>query len=145
MPPPSLAGLFYLSSGVGLSLRNLVRSATSPIPRRGRKWLALAMLLGQAQWPAPHLLLAAGLVGPFGYGVSLAACVEALRRIGTARTGAYFSPALSRHPAPPRPRMTQDRTQYGPTGIMEVVGSSRRGNCASSSRTFRLRAWPGER
>ena len=38
-------------------------------------------------------LLAAGLIGFLGYGVSLALFVLALRHLGTARTGAYFSTA----------------------------------------------------
>ena len=48
-------------------------------------------LLGQAQWPTPQVLPAATLNGTFGYGVSLAAFVSALRYLGTNRTGAYFS------------------------------------------------------
>ena len=38
-------------------------------------------------------LMAAGLIGFLGYGVSLALFVLALRHLGTARTGAYFSTA----------------------------------------------------
>jgi hypothetical protein len=38
-------------------------------------------------------MLAAGVVGFLGYGVSLALFVLALRHLGTARTGAYFSTA----------------------------------------------------
>lgn len=53
--------------------------------------LLLAYLLGQAILPTPALLAGAALVGILGYGVSLAAFVAALRYIGTARTGAYFS------------------------------------------------------
>jgi drug/metabolite transporter (DMT)-like permease len=54
--------------------------------------LVLALLNGAA-WPAPSLALAAGVVGFFGYGLSLALFVLALRGLGTARTGAYFSTA----------------------------------------------------
>ena len=43
--------------------------------------------------PAPNAALAAALVGLLGYGVSLALFVVALRNLGTARTGAYFSTA----------------------------------------------------
>ena len=43
--------------------------------------------------PAVTPLLVAGLVGLFGYGVSLVLFILALRHIGTARTGAYFSTA----------------------------------------------------
>ncbi len=54
--------------------------------------LALAWSLGAA-WPAPAVVVAAGLVGLVGYGVSLVLFVVALRELGTARTGAYFSTA----------------------------------------------------
>jgi drug/metabolite transporter (DMT)-like permease len=50
----------------------------------------LALALG-AKLPSPSSLLATGVVGFFGYGVSLTLFVLALRHIGTARTGAYFS------------------------------------------------------
>jgi len=40
-----------------------------------------------------QLTLVAGVVGFLGYGVSLALFVLALRHLGTARTGAYFSTA----------------------------------------------------
>ncbi|MCK6450414.1 MAG: DMT family transporter [Alphaproteobacteria bacterium] len=54
--------------------------------------LALAFADGAAL-PAPGAALAACLVGFFGYGASLALFVLALRQLGTARTGAYFSTA----------------------------------------------------
>ena len=50
----------------------------------------LAFALG-AKFPTLTSLLASGVVGFFGYGVSLTLFVLALRHIGTARTGAYFS------------------------------------------------------
>lgn len=46
-----------------------------------------------AAWPALATLMAAGGVGWISYGVSLALFVIALRHLGTARTGAYFSVA----------------------------------------------------
>ena len=52
--------------------------------------LALAQ---EAVPPAPATLLGAGLIGFLGYGVSLTLFVLALRHLGTARTGAYFSTA----------------------------------------------------
>ena len=52
--------------------------------------LALALSSG-AHLPAGILLLQAGLLGFVGYGLSLTLFVLALRRLGTARTGAYFS------------------------------------------------------
>lgn len=51
---------------------------------------ALAISFG-AQLSAPLPVAAALLVGFFGYGVSLVCFVLALRGLGTARTGAYFS------------------------------------------------------
>jgi drug/metabolite transporter (DMT)-like permease len=54
--------------------------------------LALAFAHG-AHLPAPASLAGAGVVGFFGYGVSLVLFVLALRHLGTARTGAYFSTA----------------------------------------------------
>src|SRR5215207_2543222 len=53
---------------------------------------ALAATLGGV-WPPFGTTLAVGAVGFLGYGVSLALFVLALRHLGTARTGAYFSPA----------------------------------------------------
>ena len=50
----------------------------------------LAFALG-AKLPALPALAATALVGLIGYGVSLTLFVLALRHIGTARTGAYFS------------------------------------------------------
>ncbi|HZS09039.1 MAG TPA: DMT family transporter [Blastocatellia bacterium] len=52
--------------------------------------LLLAQAIGAA-WPRTPVILAAALVGLLGYGVSLTLFVLALRHIGTARTGAYFS------------------------------------------------------
>lgn len=53
---------------------------------------ALAFALGAA-WPALPLLSTAMLIGFLGYGLSLVLFVLALRGLGTARTGAYFSTA----------------------------------------------------
>jgi drug/metabolite transporter (DMT)-like permease len=52
--------------------------------------VAIATSLG-APWPGPGIAAAAGAVGFLGYGVSLVLFVLALRHVGTARTGAYFS------------------------------------------------------
>ena len=54
--------------------------------------LALAYELG-ASLPTAVMLLAAGIVGFLGYGVSLVLFIVSLRDLGTARTGAYFSVA----------------------------------------------------
>ena len=54
--------------------------------------LFLAWRLGAA-WPAASTLIAAAILGFLGYGASLVLFVVALRHLGTARTGAYFSVA----------------------------------------------------
>lgn len=54
--------------------------------------LVLGFLIGAAI-PNLSTTLVAGVVGFFGYGVSLALFVVALRHLGTARTSAYFSTA----------------------------------------------------
>ncbi len=54
--------------------------------------LAIALSLGFAL-PGMRVTLAAGAVGFCGYGLSLVMFVLALRHLGTARTGAYFSAA----------------------------------------------------
>jgi drug/metabolite transporter (DMT)-like permease len=80
---------------------NLTRkvSAADPVQIAGIKGLvAGAVNLGIATaggWTLLHasVLLAGAVVGLLGYGISLALFVRALRDIGTARTGAYFSTA----------------------------------------------------
>ncbi|HEX9327939.1 MAG TPA: DMT family transporter, partial [Reyranella sp.] len=54
--------------------------------------IALGLLAG-ASFPSIPAILGAGIVGFLGYGLSLALFVLALRHLGTARTGAYFSTA----------------------------------------------------
>jgi drug/metabolite transporter (DMT)-like permease len=54
--------------------------------------LALAVGLGTA-WPSLPTAAAAAVLGFFSYGASLVLFVLALRHLGTARTGAYFSVA----------------------------------------------------
>ncbi|KVD69834.1 hypothetical protein WI89_18450 [Burkholderia ubonensis] len=54
--------------------------------------IAVAVAAG-ASWPAAATTAAAMLTGLAGYGVSLVLFVIALRDLGTARTGAYFSVA----------------------------------------------------
>lgn len=53
--------------------------------------LALALLGEQASWPRWSALGGAALVGLVCYGLSLRLYVRALRGLGAARTGAYFS------------------------------------------------------
>jgi hypothetical protein len=50
-------------------------------------------LLNGAKLPAIGVVLGVTLIGFVGYGVSLVLFVHALRHLGTARTGAYFSTA----------------------------------------------------
>ncbi len=54
--------------------------------------LAIAAEIG-APWPGAPQVAGAALVGLMGYGISLALFVLALRHLGAARTGAYFSTA----------------------------------------------------
>ena len=54
--------------------------------------MTLALICG-ATFPSVGLLAASGLIGFFGYGLSLVLFVLALREIGAARTGAYFATA----------------------------------------------------
>jgi hypothetical protein len=54
--------------------------------------LALGLALG-GTLPTVPIMLVAGFVGLVGYGISLALFVFALRGLGAARTGAYFSTA----------------------------------------------------
>ncbi|MEO6138653.1 MAG: DMT family transporter, partial [Luteimonas sp.] len=54
--------------------------------------ISVAFLLGHRLPDALHLL-SAGAIGLGGYGISLVAFVLALRHLGAARTGAYFSTA----------------------------------------------------
>ena len=53
----------------------------------------LAVLMGHASLPSPSVMGLATLVGFLGYGVSLTLFVVALRHLGAARAGAYFSAA----------------------------------------------------
>lgn len=78
---------------------NLTRkvSATNPIQIAAIKGvvagtvnLALALII-DAKFPGGYTIPVAGFVGLLGYGISLTFFVLALRHIGTARTGAYFS------------------------------------------------------
>ena len=54
--------------------------------------LVLGLVAGDGL-PGPTMAAVAGMVGFLGYGVSLALFVLALRQLGAARTGAYFSTA----------------------------------------------------
>jgi drug/metabolite transporter (DMT)-like permease len=55
--------------------------------------LMLTLLLGGSELPSFGVVAASGVLGFLGYGVSLVLFVLALRYLGSARTGAYFSTA----------------------------------------------------
>jgi drug/metabolite transporter (DMT)-like permease len=107
LQPGSLEGissgaLFVAAACLAWAIdNNLTRrvSAGDPVPIAAIKGvaagvvnIAIALAMGSA-WPPLSQVAAAGLVGLFGYGVSLALFVVALRELGAARTGAYFSVA----------------------------------------------------
>lgn len=80
---------------------NLTRKLSSADPMQiaiakglvaGTVNVGLALSMG-ASFPAWTPTLEAGLIGFLGYGVSLVLFVLALRHVGSARTGAYFSTA----------------------------------------------------
>jgi drug/metabolite transporter (DMT)-like permease len=80
---------------------NLTRQVSASDPRQiaatkglvaGAVNLAIGWTIG-ASMPAVQTVLLAGVVGFCGYGVSLVLFVLALRHLGTARAGAYFSAA----------------------------------------------------
>ena len=75
-----------------LSLADPVEIAMLKGLAAGAVNLGLALIQGAAP-PAMGVAALAGVVGLFGYGVSLVLFVLALRHVGTARTGAYFSVA----------------------------------------------------
>ncbi len=80
---------------------NVTRKLSSADPKQiamikglaaGTVNLVLALSQGE-ELPALTAIAAAGIVGFLGYGVSLVLFVLALRHLGSARTGAYFSTA----------------------------------------------------
>lgn len=73
-----------------LSSSDPVQIAMSKGLAAGGVNIAIALLRG-ADFPSAGATGAAAIVGFFGVGVSLALFVLALRHLGTARTGAYFS------------------------------------------------------
>ena len=78
---------------------NLTRRVSAADPVRITIWkglvagsvnVALALASGNAM-PSPMQMALAGLLGFFAVGVSLVLFIRALRHLGSARTGAYFS------------------------------------------------------
>lgn len=97
--PGSLAiGAACLAWGIDNNLTRKL-SAADPLQITQTKGLVagsvnlLLALLSGAALPGPPIAIAAGLVGLLGYGVSLVCFILALRHLGAARTGAYFSTA----------------------------------------------------
>ncbi len=98
-----LAGpLFIVAACIAWGLdNNLTRKVSLSDPAQIAMWkgliagtVNLVLALSQAApLPAPAMAVAAGLVGFAGYGISIVLFVLALRQLGTARTGAYFSTA----------------------------------------------------
>jgi drug/metabolite transporter (DMT)-like permease len=95
---PLLVAAATLCWGIDNNLTQKV-SAGDPVQIATLKGLAagtvntaIAMALG-ASWPALPRLAGALVLGFLSYGVSLVFFVLALRHLGTARTGAYFSSA----------------------------------------------------
>ncbi len=91
-----LVALACLAWGID---NNLTRKLSSADPMQiamikgivaGSVNLGLSLTVGAAL-PGLSDIVAVGIVGFLGYGVSLALFVTALRHLGTARTGAYFS------------------------------------------------------
>ncbi len=95
-----LGGLLVVAACIAWGIdNNLTRKLSAADPQQiamikglvaGSVNLGIALLRG-ASLPAFDTAALAGLVGFLGYGVSLALFVAALRYLGTARTGAYFS------------------------------------------------------
>ncbi|CAN5226875.1 DMT family transporter [soil metagenome] len=96
----SLGALFVTSACVAWGLdNNFTRkiSATDPLVIAMLKGLVagtinigLAVFAGES-WPPFSSIAAASAVGLFGIGISLVMFILALRHLGTARTGAYYS------------------------------------------------------
>jgi drug/metabolite transporter (DMT)-like permease len=103
---PTLSGLLGPMAIVGACIawaldNNLTRKVSLADPLQivelkgliaGPFNVALGLVIG-GTLPGPAGMLGAGIVGLLGYGVSLALFILALRHLGTARTGAYFSTA----------------------------------------------------
>jgi len=100
----ALEGSALLVTAAGLAWaidNNLTRmvSGGDPLQIAALKGLAagsINVLLATAQqapWPRPAVIVSTGVVGFLGYGTSLVLFVLALRVLGSARTGAYFSTA----------------------------------------------------
>jgi drug/metabolite transporter (DMT)-like permease len=98
----SIGGLFIIGACLCWAIdNNLTRKIANANPIHiaaikgivaGFSNLSLALMVG-INWPPMSSLLSALVVGLLGYGISLSLFIRALRDLGTARTGAYFSVA----------------------------------------------------
>ena len=95
---PVLIGLACLCWAIDNNLTRKVSSSDALFIAGVKGWVAgsvnslLALSLG-LEWPAWPVVVSTLLLGLLGYGLSLVFFVLALRGLGTARTGAYFSTA----------------------------------------------------
>jgi drug/metabolite transporter (DMT)-like permease len=95
---PVLIGLACLCWAIDNNLTRKVSSSDALFIAGVKGWVAgsvnslLALSLG-LEWPAWQVVVSTLLLGLLGYGLSLVFFVLALRGLGTARTGAYFSTA----------------------------------------------------
>jgi len=95
---PVLIGLACLCWAIDNNLTRKVSSSDALFIAGVKGWVAgsvnslLALSLG-LEWPTWPVVVSTLLLGLLGYGLSLVFFVLALRGLGTARTGAYFSTA----------------------------------------------------
>jgi drug/metabolite transporter (DMT)-like permease len=73
-----------------VALNDVIQIAMAKGLAAGTVNVVIAAAIG-ARWPSTNAMLGAGIVGLCGYGISLVLFVVALRHLGAARTGAYFS------------------------------------------------------
>jgi drug/metabolite transporter (DMT)-like permease len=95
---PLLIAAACLAWGIDNNLTRRVSGGDAVLIAGLKGLIAGPVNLGLGLWqgaalPAPAVLASAAAVGLLGYGVSLVLFVIALRHLGTARTGAYFSVA----------------------------------------------------
>jgi drug/metabolite transporter (DMT)-like permease len=98
----SIGGLFIIGACLCWAIdNNLTRKIANANPIHiavikgvvaGFSNLSLALMVG-ISWPPMSSVLSAFVVGLLGYGISLSLFIRALRDLGAARTGAYFSVA----------------------------------------------------
>ncbi len=95
---PLLIAAACLAWGIDNNLTRRVSGGDAVLIAGLKGLVAGPVNLGLGLWqgaalPAPAVMASAATVGLLGYGISLVLFVVALRHLGTARTGAYFSVA----------------------------------------------------